>query len=156
MGTRIYIGNLTETIKKEELEEEFTKYGLINSVWVAFNPPGFAFIEYANKEDAELAVNSLNGQELFGTKLRVEISKGRRNQGRRDSNNRFGSGGNNRFEGGRNRFGGNGGGRFGGNRNYGGGNFRQGGGGRSFRRNGGGNNGGGNRFRSRSPQGRRF
>lgn len=130
MGTRIYVGNLTDSIKKEELEEEFMKFGSVNSVWVAFNPPGFAFIEYENKEDAESAVSSLNGQELFGTKLRVEISKGRRNQGRR------GGGGRNRFEG------------------HGGGNFRQGRGGnaRGFRRNGGGEN----RFRSRSPQGRRF
>lgn len=39
-GTRVYVGNLGEKVKKEDLEGEFTKYGKLNSVWVAFNPPG--------------------------------------------------------------------------------------------------------------------
>ena len=34
-GTRVYVGNLTDKIKKEHLEEEFTKYGKLNSVWVS-------------------------------------------------------------------------------------------------------------------------
>ncbi|XP_065085806.1 RNA-binding protein Rsf1-like [Ochlerotatus camptorhynchus] len=78
-GTRVYVGNLTEKVQKEDLEGEFTKYGKLNSVWVAFNPPGFAFIEFENKEEAESACDNLNGQDILGSKLRVEISKGRRN-----------------------------------------------------------------------------
>ncbi|XP_055642172.1 RNA-binding protein Rsf1 [Toxorhynchites rutilus septentrionalis] len=78
-GTRVYVGNLTDKVKKEDLEGEFTKYGKLNSVWVAFNPPGFAFIEFENKEEAESACDNLNGQDILGSKLRVEISKGRRN-----------------------------------------------------------------------------
>uniref|UniRef100_A0A182WH35 RRM domain-containing protein n=1 Tax=Anopheles minimus TaxID=112268 RepID=A0A182WH35_9DIPT len=78
-GTRVYVGNLTDKVKKEDLEGEFTKYGKLNSVWVAFNPPGFAFIEFENKEEAETACDNLNGQDILGSKLRVEISKGRRN-----------------------------------------------------------------------------
>lgn len=77
-GTRVYVGNLTDKVKKEDLEGEFTKYGKLNSVWVAFNPPGFAFIEFENKEEAESACDNLNGQDILGSKLRVEISKGRR------------------------------------------------------------------------------
>jgi arginine/serine-rich splicing factor 7 len=90
-GTRVYVGNLTDKIKKEHLEEEFTKYGKLNSVWVAFNPPGFAFIEFAKKEEAESACDSLNGQEILGSKLRVEISKGRARQNR-GRGSKFGSG----------------------------------------------------------------
>jgi splicing factor, arginine/serine-rich 7 len=74
-GTRVYVGNLTDKVKKEDLENEFTKYGKLNSVWIAFNPPGFAFIEFANKDEAETACDGLNGQEILGSKLRVEISK---------------------------------------------------------------------------------
>ncbi|GLV33145.1 Repressor splicing factor 1 [Carabus blaptoides fortunei] len=54
-GTRVYVGGLGDGIKKEDLETEFEKYGKLNSVWVAFNPPGFAFIEFLNKDEAESA-----------------------------------------------------------------------------------------------------
>lgn len=113
-GTRVYVGNLGEKVKKEDLEQEFNKYGKLNSVWVAFNPPGFAFVEFESRNDAEKACDILNGTEVLGSgKIRVEISKGRPNKGgRRDGNrapsSRFGSGG-----GGGGRFGG-GGGRSGG------------------------------------------
>ncbi|XP_047001440.1 RNA-binding protein Rsf1 isoform X2 [Schistocerca americana] len=81
-GTRVYVGGLNESIKKEDLETEFEKYGKLNNVWVAFNPPGFAFIEFANEGDAESACNDLNGFALNGSKLRVEISRGRGRGGR--------------------------------------------------------------------------
>lgn len=74
-GTRVYVGNLTDKVKKEQLDEEFSRFGKLNSVWIAHNPPGFAFIEFANKSEAESACDSLNGTELLGSKLRVEISK---------------------------------------------------------------------------------
>lgn len=82
-GTRVYVGNLTDKIKKDDLEGEFTKYGKLNSVWIAFNPPGFAFVEFEHRDDAEKACDVLNGTELLGSQLRVEISKGRPRQGRR-------------------------------------------------------------------------
>lgn len=82
-GTRVYVGNLTDKVKKEQLDEEFSRFGKLNSVWIAHNPPGFAFIEFANKNEAESACDSLNGQDLLGSKLRVEISKGRSRPGGR-------------------------------------------------------------------------
>ncbi|XP_030384105.1 RNA-binding protein Rsf1 [Scaptodrosophila lebanonensis] len=82
-GTRVYVGNLTDKVKKDDLEGEFTKYGKLNSVWIAFNPPGFAFVEFEHRDDAEKACDILNGSELLGSQLRVEISKGRPRQGRR-------------------------------------------------------------------------
>lgn len=54
-GTRVYVGNLTDKVKKEDLEGEFTKYGKLNSIWVAFNPPGFAFVEFEKRDEAEKA-----------------------------------------------------------------------------------------------------
>uniref|UniRef100_A0A6M2DEW9 Putative rna-binding protein rsf1-like isoform x2 neodiprion lecontei n=1 Tax=Xenopsylla cheopis TaxID=163159 RepID=A0A6M2DEW9_XENCH len=76
-GTRVYVGGLSDSIKKEDLEGEFEKFGKLNNVWVAFNPPGFAFIEFASKDEAETACDNLNGTEVLGSKLRVEISRGR-------------------------------------------------------------------------------
>ena len=46
-------------------------------VWVAQNPPGFAFVEYERESDAEEAVRQMNGNSIPGTsaKLRVEHSR---------------------------------------------------------------------------------
>lgn len=80
---RIYVGGLTDSIKKEDLQTQFEKFGKLNKVWVAFNPPGFAFIEYFNMDEAEMACNNMNGTEIMGAKLRVEISRGRSRGGGR-------------------------------------------------------------------------
>lgn len=169
-GTRVYVGNLSDSVKKEDLEDEFTKYGKLNSVWVALNPPGFAFVEFANKSDAENACDTLNGQECLGTTLKVEISRPRRPGG----GGRFGGRGPGGPRSGGGGFGGPRSGGFGGQRSGGGGGGGFGGGGpRRFGGSGGGRRddfgsggggggfgagGGGGGYRSRSPQGgpRRF
>jgi hypothetical protein len=46
---KVYVGNLGNHADKYELEDSFSKYGPVKSVWVARNPPGFAFVEF---EDA--------------------------------------------------------------------------------------------------------
>lgn len=166
-GTRVYVGGLSDGVKKEDLETEFEKFGKLNSVWVAFNPPGFAFIEFSNLGDAETACDNLNGSDFLGSKLRVEIARGSgRRGGFRGGRRGSGRGGGFRSydRGGR---GGRGGryedygreDRYGGGRDYnrnGGDGFRRGGR-DSFRGRGGGGGGGGRRFdsnsryRSRSP-----
>lgn len=80
---RVYVGNILENVKKEDLEVEFAKYGKLTSTWVAFNPPGFAFIEFEDESDAQEAVSSMNGVDFMGSKIRVEISPNRgRGRGR--------------------------------------------------------------------------
>lgn len=45
-----------------ELEDAFSYYGPLNSVWVARNPPGFAFVEFEDPRDARDAVRGLDGR----------------------------------------------------------------------------------------------
>ncbi|XP_076319120.1 RNA-binding protein Rsf1-like isoform X2 [Tachypleus tridentatus] len=80
-GTRVFVGGLTEDIQKEDLEEEFSKVGKIVNVWVARNPPGFGFVEFDDRADADEAVNSMNGQLIHGTKIRVDMARERRGRG---------------------------------------------------------------------------
>lgn len=82
-GTIVYIGGLLGDVKKEDLEREFETFGKLTRVWVAFNPPGFAFVEFLNKEDAENAVKALHNTTVLGSKVRVEISRGRGRGGSR-------------------------------------------------------------------------
>ncbi|KAJ8721685.1 hypothetical protein PYW07_002460 [Mythimna separata] len=97
-GTRVYVGGLVEGIKKEDLEREFDKYGKLNSVWVALNPPGFAFIEFENLQEAEDACSAMNGFEMLGATLKVEISR-KRDGPRRGGGFRGGRGGSGNFRG---------------------------------------------------------
>lgn len=58
---KVYIGNLKNNVDKTELEDAFAKYGPLRNVWVARNPPGFAFIEFEDPRDVEDAVRGLDG-----------------------------------------------------------------------------------------------
>lgn len=58
---KVYVGNLGSSASKHEIESAFSKYGPLRNVWVARNPPGFAFVEFEDKRDAEDAVRGLDG-----------------------------------------------------------------------------------------------
>lgn len=62
---KVYVGNLGNNASKNELESSFSKYGPLKNVWVARNPPGFAFIEFEDPRDAEDAVRHLDGTYVF-------------------------------------------------------------------------------------------
>jgi len=64
-------------IFQNDLEDVFQRYGRINNVWVARQPPGFGFIEYEDQRDAEDAVQDMDGREVRGCRLRVEESRSR-------------------------------------------------------------------------------
>jgi len=147
-NTRLYVGGITDEVKREHLEELFSKYGKCEHVWVAFNPPGFAFVNFESPESATDACEALNGEDFMGCKLRVEVSRPRAPGGRGGRGGSRGGGG----------YGGGGGGRgFGGGRggSYGdSGGYRDGGGRGGGRGYGGGGGGrGGSRGTYDDPQG---
>lgn len=53
---KVYVGDLGNNASKPELEDAFSYYGPLRNVWVARNPPGFAFVEFEDPRDAEDAV----------------------------------------------------------------------------------------------------
>ncbi|XP_072745701.1 RNA-binding protein 1-like isoform X5 [Anoplolepis gracilipes] len=81
LSCKVYVGNLGSSASKHELEGKFSKYGPLRNVWVARNPPGFAFVEFEDPRDAEDAVRGLDGVHLCGTRVRVEMSSGRSRRG---------------------------------------------------------------------------
>ncbi|CAG0882793.1 unnamed protein product [Darwinula stevensoni] len=78
LSCKVYIGNLGNNASEYEIENNFSKYGPIKNVWVARNPPGFAFVEYEDPRDAEDAVRALDGTRMCGARIRVEMSHGRK------------------------------------------------------------------------------
>lgn len=105
---KLYIGNLPFSATDEQLNEWFAQVGVtpsaVNLIRDRFTGQsrGFAFVEVAKDEDAERAINSLNGQNFGGRNLVVNEA--------RPQAERSGSGGG----GGRGGGGGYGGGRGGG------------------------------------------
>ncbi|KAL7057078.1 hypothetical protein AAHC03_019302 [Spirometra sp. Aus1] len=53
---------------------ELGKFGAIGDVWLARNPPGFAFVEFEKAADAEKAVRALDGITVCDSRLRVEFA----------------------------------------------------------------------------------
>lgn len=70
LDCKVYVGDLGTNGNKTELERSFSYYGPLRNVWVARNPPGFAFIEFEDPRDAADAVRELDGRYGTGNKLR--------------------------------------------------------------------------------------
>ena len=75
--SRVYVGNLDPRVTERDLEDEFRVYGVFRNVWVARRPPGYAFIDFNDKRDAEDAIRGLDGKNGW----RVEISHNNKNGG---------------------------------------------------------------------------
>uniref|UniRef100_U3IXJ5 Serine and arginine rich splicing factor 7 n=1 Tax=Anas platyrhynchos platyrhynchos TaxID=8840 RepID=U3IXJ5_ANAPP len=82
--TKVYVGNLGTGAGKGELERAFSYYGPLRTVWIARNPPGFAFVEFEDPRDAEDAVLGLDGKIICGSRVRVEVSTGMPRRSRYD------------------------------------------------------------------------
>ncbi|XP_040001691.1 serine/arginine-rich splicing factor 7-like isoform X4 [Xiphias gladius] len=76
LKTKVYVGNLGMGAGKGELERAFGYYGPLRTVWIARNPPGFAFVEFEDPRDADDAVRGLDGKVVCGSRVRVELSNG--------------------------------------------------------------------------------
>ncbi|CAF4130704.1 unnamed protein product [Rotaria sp. Silwood2] len=81
-GYRIHVSDLAVGISRKEIERSFGKYGAINEVWVATNPPCFAFINYKHRSDAEKAIREVDGKMIGSTRVGVSWARTRRYGGR--------------------------------------------------------------------------
>ena len=105
---KLYVGNLPFSSTEEQLQEWFTQVGVspsgINLIRDRFTGQsrGFAFVEVPNDEDADRAINSLNGQNFGGRNLVVNEARPQAERG--------GGGGRGGYSGGRGGQGGRGGG----------------------------------------------
>ena len=126
----IFVGSLPFSISEADLQCIFEEFGDVTSTKIIIDrvtgrSKGYGFIEMTNDEEAKKAIEELNGSEVEGREIVVNVAQ------ERTDNRRSGGGGYNRGGGSR---GGNGGGGYGGGNRGGGGGY--GGGGRSSDRGG--------------------
>jgi len=81
LDCKVYVGDLDPRASEREVEEPFAKIGPLKNVWVARNPPGFAFVEYEDPRDASDACRHLDGTRIGTTRVRVEMSHGKSKRG---------------------------------------------------------------------------
>jgi len=118
MGKKLYVGSLPYSTNEDELRDMFGACGAVDSVAIILDKfsgksKGFGFVEMSNDDEADKAINELNGRELGGRTIVVNEARPpeKRSGG-------FGGGGG---RGGRGGGGGFGGGGRGGDRDRGGG-----------------------------------
>jgi len=75
---RIYVGGVSSRTREDDLQSVFKKYGKVARVDLK---TGFAFIEFEDKRDAEDAVRGMDGQDLDGRRVSVEMARGPRRGG---------------------------------------------------------------------------
>jgi RNA recognition motif-containing protein len=87
----IYIGNLSYKISDHKLQEVFEEFGEVTSAKIIKDrqtgrSKGFAFVEMINDEEAQAAIDKLDGSEIDGRA--VKVNKARPKETSRSSGNR--------------------------------------------------------------------
>jgi RNA recognition motif-containing protein len=98
----IYVGNLPFTADEDELRSKFEEFGAVDSAKIITDREtgrsrGFGFVEMPNDEEAQAAIDKLQGADFGGRALTVSEARPRQGGG-------GGGRGRGGFGGGRNRF----------------------------------------------------
>ena len=127
MGNKLYVGNLPYQVRDNDLEQAFGQFGSVTSAKVMMErdtgrSKGFGFVEMGSDEEAQAAINGMNGQPLGGRNLVVNEARPMEPRPPRSGGGGFGGPRGGGFGGGGNRggFGGGDRGGVGGGGGYGG------------------------------------
>ena len=76
----IYVGNLTFDVSEDDLREAFEQFGEITEVRLIMDKfsgksKGFGFIEMPSKDEAEKAIEEMNGKDFKGRDLTVNEAR---------------------------------------------------------------------------------
>ncbi len=82
MGKKLYVGNLGYGVSSSDLEALFAAFGTVRSAEVIADrdtgrSKGFAFVEMSTDQEAQAAIQGLNGQERDGRPLTVNEARPR-------------------------------------------------------------------------------
>jgi RNA recognition motif-containing protein len=106
MSSKIYVGGLPYATTDAQLQEIFSAHGTVESARVITDKftgrsRGFGFVEMANADEAQKAIQALNGTDLDGRNLTVNEARPQERRsggfGDRGGERRGGGGGRNRW-----------------------------------------------------------
>ena len=86
MNKKLYVGGLPYAVTEDKLQEIFSAHGTVESARVITDrftgrSRGFGFVEMSTEEEAQTAIDSLNGSDLEGRSLTVNEARPQENRG---------------------------------------------------------------------------
>ena len=106
MSTKLFVGNLSFNTTENDLQDTFAAHGTVVEANLMTDrmtgrARGFGFVTMSTEEEAQKAIEALNGASLDGRNLTVNIAKPREE---RAGGGGGGRGGRREYSGGRNRY----------------------------------------------------
>jgi len=86
MSNKLFVGNVSFNTTENDLQDAFATHGTVLEAnlmtdRVSGRPRGFGFVTMSTPEQAQAAIGALNGQEIDGRALTVNIAKPREERG---------------------------------------------------------------------------
>jgi len=110
MSNKLFVGNLSFNTTENDLQDAFAAHGTVSEVNLMMDratgrPRGFAFVTMSTPEEAQAAIGALNGKNVDGRDLTVNVAKPREERsgggggggGRREYGGGGGGGGRGRY-----------------------------------------------------------
>ena len=96
-NTKLFVGNLSFNTTENDLQDTFAAHGTVVEANLMMDrdtgrPRGFGFITMSTPEEAQAAINALNGKEIDGRALTVNAAKPREERGGGGGGRGFGGG----------------------------------------------------------------
>lgn len=87
---KIYVGNLSYSTSEQDIRSAFSKYGTVDSADVIMDrgtnrSKGFGFVEMSVDSEGQAAIDGLDGKDLDGRILNVNVAKPREERPARSS-----------------------------------------------------------------------
>ncbi len=98
MSNKLFVGNLSFEITENDLQDAFAAYGTVSEANLMVDrttqrPRGFGFVTMSTPEEAQKAIDGLNGKELKGRALTVNVARPREERTGGGGGGRRGNGG---------------------------------------------------------------
>ena len=82
MATNLFVGNLPFSTNSNELEQMFSPYGSVSRAQVITDRDtgrsrGFGFVEMDSDEEAQKAIDALDGSDIDGRQIKVNVARER-------------------------------------------------------------------------------
>ena len=106
MSTKLFVGNLDFKVTENDLQDAFAAHGTVVEANLVTDrttgrPRGFAFVTMNSPEEAQKAVDALNGKELGGRAVNVNVARPREERSGGGAGHGYGGGGRGGYGGGR-------------------------------------------------------